>query len=248
VRKYFLAGLLLASLALLVYQDNRLAYPPALNPKYPTYYINPKALEEVKSFTVLISNEGMDGITRCTGVVTDATHVLTCAHCVPQSSSEMWIYTYPIRDVRIATVQYADWSVDLALLTVKEPIKLKRYPVFDGFAEVGEPVVVVGNILGSMRWFVSYGIISDLYFGYLVTDATSRGGNSGGPWLNYEGKIIGITDWGMEGSKGQDLGVHGGIAGSKVIKFLKDARHPKPQIQMIFDVMSSDGTVRREAK
>jgi S1-C subfamily serine protease len=242
MKKYLLVLLGLAIVWPLWREVRRpLVYPPALNPKYPPYYINPKRLEEMKDFTVLISDEGIAGIARCTGIVTDSTHILTCAHCVPKEDAEMWVYTHPIGTVRIATVQYFERNADLALLMVKEPIKLKRYPVFEPCVEVGEPIIVIGNILGSMHWFVSYGIISDLYFGYVVTDATSRGGNSGGPWLNYEGKIVGVTDWGMEDSKGQDLGVHGGISGKTVLKFLADAKNPNP-IQMLFDIMTSGST------
>ena len=203
-----------------------------LNPRYPAPYINPKALETVKDFTVLISDEGMGGVSRGTGIVLNSTQVLTCAHMLPNPGSEMWIYTHPVSVVRIGTVQYFDRFKDLALIGVTPPIVLSHYPTIQSFHEVGEPIIVVGNILGSMQWFTSYGIIANTYGGFLLTDALIHGGNSGGPWLNYQGDVIGLTDWKYE-LDGKDTGIGGGISGSTIKQFLNDAKHPN-LLQMLF--------------
>src|SRR5579872_875473 len=76
------AILILLGLGIYGYKKNRI---PEIRAKMPTtryhgYEINRAAIARTKAFTVLISNEGIGGVGRGTGILIDATHVLTCAH------------------------------------------------------------------------------------------------------------------------------------------------------------------------
>jgi S1-C subfamily serine protease len=195
-----------------------------LKPRYPAAQLSPALLERVENFTVLISDEGLGGVGRGTGVVLDKNTILSCAHMI-EPDSRMLIYTRPFHDVRTATVKYVDTSKDLALFTVDRPIILRHYATFLSVVEDGTPITVVGNILGSMQWFVSYGIISGHYNDFLLTDALTRGGNSGGPWVNNKGEIVALTDWGLE-ENGKDLGIAGGVSSVVIYQFLKDSLNP----------------------
>src|SRR4029077_23095 len=144
---------------------------PGLNPKYPVVQVNPKSLDMVKHFIVLISNEGFMGASRGTGIVIDSTHVLTCAHLIPQLDQEMWIYTYPVGTVLKGKVQYSEFFTDLALIKLSKPVHLPFYPKFQDNVEEGQGVIVIGNILGSMRWFVTYGTVGGMDGPYVLTDA-----------------------------------------------------------------------------
>ena len=67
----------------------------------------------------------------------------------------------------------------------------------------GEPVVVIGNALGSFDGTVTAGVVSGLNRnisnnGYsmtlIQTDASINSGNSGGPLINSFGEVVGITN------------------------------------------------------
>jgi len=196
--------------------------PPVMSPPAPI--VQPVVLDQVKRFTVLISIEGFSGGYRGTGVLIDSQHVLTCAHMI--HDGDFWIYTYPLGKVTRAVPVYADKSRDLAILMLEKPIHLQHYATFQATNYIGEPLIVVGNILGSMKWFVSYGMLSDTEDFYYVTTATIRGGNSGGPWANLKGEVIAITDWGLSDSKGRNTGVSGGVNAKAVQEFLKEWKAP----------------------
>lgn len=199
--------------------------PPV--PTYPAPVIRPEMLERVKSFTVLISNEGIGGVGHGTGVLIDSTHVLTCAHMI-EAASQPWIYTYPVHQViLVKNVSAIDLSHDVAILELSEPVKLAHYATFSSTTTTGQPIVVVGNTMGLMIWFTSYGIISEKEFFYDLTTATIYGGNSGGPWVDLHGNIVALTDWGLQNRKGQEEGISGGINGAVLIADIETFRHPK---------------------
>lgn len=206
------------------------AYAIILNYYTPKWYPSPAPLtsapkvDDVKlaramAFTVLISNEGLGHSTRGTGVVIAEDQVLTCAHMV-DPDAEMWIYTYPLGRVRIGHVVFMDRLHDLAIIELLEPIKLSHYAHIQPMHKIGESVILIGNIKGYMKWFVSYGMVSADFLFYIETNALSRGGNSGGPWLNAAGEVIALTDWGIQDNKGNEVGIAGGVSGAAIADFL----------------------------
>jgi S1-C subfamily serine protease len=190
----------------------------------PAPAIDPDVLETVKGFTVLISDEGFGRVSRGTGVIIDSTHVLTCAHMVPNDGS-MWIYTYPLHRVVMGKPIFGDRFHDLAIIELSEPVILDQYAIFKTKYTLGQPILVLGNILGGMRWFSSYGILSASADFYLMTDAVSHGGNSGGPWVDFDGNVLALTDWGLEMNH-KELGIGGGIKAETIQQFLKNWKNP----------------------
>ncbi|HME26398.1 MAG TPA: trypsin-like peptidase domain-containing protein [Acetobacteraceae bacterium] len=104
---------------------------------------------------------------------------------------------------------------------------------------VGDPVLTMGNPLG-IGMSVSAGIVSalnrnlhDTPFGnYIQTDAAINYGNSGGPLVDSEGKVVGIDTAlynpdATGGSIGIGFAIPSGIA-SFAVRFLLDPDHPKP--------------------
>lgn len=76
--------------------------------------------------------------------------------------------------------------------------------------QIGEKVIAIGNPLG-LQFSVSQGIISALnrkgingINAYIQTDAALNPGNSGGPLINTQGKVIGINNFKISG--GESLG------------------------------------------
>jgi S1-C subfamily serine protease len=184
--------------------------------RYHGYALNREAIQRAKQFTVLISNEGFGGIKRGTGVLLDSTHVLTCAHVEAEGA---WIYPYPGREVVYAKVIRMDQQHDLAILLLDRPVVIDHYATFQDQTYDGEPITIIGNALGGMKWFVSYGIISGSERFYLLTDGLVLGGNSGGPWINEYGQVVAISDWALQSSTHQPLGINGGVSAATIHAF-----------------------------
>ena len=95
---------------------------------------------------------------------------------------------------------------NLAAITIADSDKL----------EVGDVVLAVGNPFG-VGQTVTMGIVSALgrggfginnYEDFIQTDAAINMGNSGGPLVDAEGRLVGINAWIISGSGGsQGLGL-----------------------------------------
>lgn len=100
-------------------------------------------------------------------------------------------------------------NLDIALLKISgnyEKLKLDN----SDDVQVGEKVIAIGNPLG-LQFSVSEGIVSATHRpgpneinAYIQTDAALNPGNSGGPLINKEGKVIGINNFKVGG--GESLG------------------------------------------
>jgi S1-C subfamily serine protease len=75
----------------------------------------------------------------------------------------------------------------------------------------GQEIVVIGSALGTLQNSVSRGIVSGLRSAggatLVQTDAAVNPGNSGGPMLDRNGAVIGITTMGYKGAEGLNFGV-----------------------------------------
>jgi S1-C subfamily serine protease len=75
----------------------------------------------------------------------------------------------------------------------------------------GQEIIVIGSALGTLQNSVSRGIVSGLRTSggatLVQTDAAVNPGNSGGPMLDRNGSVIGITTMGYRNSEGLNFGV-----------------------------------------
>lgn len=177
------------------------------------------SVREEQAQTVLVTSEGLQGGGRGTGVLLDETHILTCAHMAKSEKEELFVYTYPLGSVVRARLEFVDRSNDLAILLLDQPVVVSRYPVFEHHWTEGDPITVVGNALGAMKWLVVKGVIAGEEREDLVTDARVNPGNSGGPWFDADGSIVAISAWGIGPHEGR-IGLAGGISANKIEAFL----------------------------
>jgi S1-C subfamily serine protease len=130
-------------------------------------------------------------------------HVLTNAHVV-EGASQVEVQFSEDGESQQAEVVGTDPSSDLALLKVDDTQGATPLPLGDSSsAEVGDPVVAIGNPFGLDRTVTS-GIVSALQRqiqapnGFSIsdviqTDAAINPGNSGGPLLDSTGQVIGVN-------------------------------------------------------
>jgi hypothetical protein len=83
-------------------------------------------------------------------------------------------------------------SADIALIYMR--VKLPTLdPAPD--ARVGDWVVELGNPLGEIN-YATFGIVTKVTDSEYYTDAPTNHGNSGGPLLDDEARVLGIISWG----------------------------------------------------
>jgi len=137
-------------------------------------------------------------------VIDDEGHILTNNHVI-EGASKVTVKLGDSEKTWDAEVVGADPGTDVALLQVDAP-QSEIHPLTLGHsseAEVGDPVVAIGNPFGLDRTVTS-GIVSALQRdiqapnGFSIshviqTDAAINPGNSGGPLINAEGAVIGIN-------------------------------------------------------
>lgn len=132
----------------------------------------------------------------------DSRHVATALHVVDLG-----------RDVRVefpdgktmdADVVAIDEAHDLAMLELSEPTDAPPLqPRFN--VSVGSPILAIGNPYGDLARFsnelegllnfsVSQGIVSAKSDSFIQTDAVLSPGNSGGPMLTCDGRVVGVAD------------------------------------------------------
>ncbi len=155
-----------------------------------------------------------------TGVVLDKTgHVLTNHHVVVGSAS---IYILISGRMVDAALVGADPKADLAVIKVKDQSLLSEplSPATWGNSDevrTGDLAVAVGNPLGfQYQSTVTAGIISGTnrhllgldgyYYTLMQTDAAINRGNSGGPLLDSEGRVVGINTLKFSGQGVEGLG------------------------------------------
>jgi len=102
-----------------------------------------------------------------------------------------------------------DSEFDIALLKI--PGDYEAFELGDSDdIQIGEKVIAIGNPLG-LQFSVSEGIVSAIHRegingieAYIQTDAALNPGNSGGPLINKQGKVIGINNFKISG--GENIG------------------------------------------
>jgi serine protease Do len=139
-----------------------------------------------------------------------------------------------------AKVLAASPMTDLAVLKIEvgHPLSSLTWGDSDTL-QVGDPVLTLGNGLG-LGTSVSAGIVSGLnrnfadspFDSYIQTDAVINHGNSGGPLIDHDGKVVGVSEAlfnpeAMGGFIGVGLAIPATIA-KFVTERLVDPRHPPP--------------------
>lgn len=112
-----------------------------------------------------------------------------------------------------ARVQTRAPNFDIAVLKVAQASPSQPYLQMGSTSGLkpGQEIIVIGSALGTLQNSVSRGIVSGLRNSGGVTlvqsDAAANPGNSGGPMLDRNGRVIGVLTAGYSGKEGLNFGV-----------------------------------------
>jgi putative serine protease PepD len=157
-----------------------------------------------------------------TGFYFDANHVLTNAHVVGSAKS-VRVAHLPASgggatETQSAAVLARDPQLDLAVLALSQPASptLAFGSVSD--VRVGDEVMAVGEPQG-LAWTATFGRVSAVRPGgdvghpavstVVQFDAAVNPGNSGGPLVTRDGRVIGLVTFGRSGSEGLGFAIGG---------------------------------------
>lgn len=141
----------------------------------------------------------LDGPAQCSAVGVGEGLVATAYHCVAEGGRPRLRW----RDGKEARgrVVVRDPRHDLALVAVDcvgmpvLPLRREDPVVGERVYGLGHPfgAAAVGRLEGTLRWSVSEGIVSAVGDWFVQTDTALNPGNSGGPVVDVEGRVVGIA-------------------------------------------------------
>lgn len=138
-------------------------------------------------------------------VISEEGYIVTNEHVMSGATAAL-ITTYDGKNHQVIKIG-ENIEMDITLLKIIST----DYPYLQlensNNVQVGEKVISIGNPLG-LQFSVSEGIISGIHregenglSAYLQTDASLNSGNSGGPLINKNGKVVGINNFKIVGSE-----------------------------------------------
>ena len=140
-------------------------------------------------------------------IISSEGYIVTNAHML-SGASEVQITTFDEKKIPAELIGY-NAELDIALLKISGDYSFLEFDDSNN-VRVGEKVIAIGNPLG-LQFSVTEGIVSGIHRSgineleaYVQTDAALNPGNSGGPLINKNGKIIGINNFKL--GSGESLG------------------------------------------
>lgn len=163
----------------------------------------------IKAVVTIKTSAGFQG----TGfIIEESGYVVTNAHVLADESGTLaesiQVITFE-QGTKNAVFIGFDGKFDIALLKISGEYDFLKFSNSNN-VQIGEKVIAIGNPLG-LQFSVSEGIVSAVrregingVDAYIQTDAALNPGNSGGPLINNQGKVIGINNFKI--GSGENLG------------------------------------------
>jgi serine protease Do len=155
-----------------------------------------------------------------------------------------------------ARVLAVDDKTDIAIIKVEERnLPFARLADSDK-ARVGDPVYAIGNPLG-VGMSVSSGIVSALgrsglglnYEDFIQTDAAINHGNSGGPLVDFEGRILGMNTMIRTDGRGEgNIGIGFSIPSNLMLSIAMDLANSGKVVRGFVGLFGEDLPVEESAK
>jgi len=160
-------------------------------------------------------------------IISPEGYVITNAH-VLSDGKIIRVLTY--NDERWIPGELVGYDQTMDIAIIKIPDGTYNYLKFDDSSklQVGEKTIAIGNPLG-LSFSVSEGIISALKRdgpnnipAYIQIDVPLNRGNSGGPLINKNGKVIGINNFKLQNSENLGFSLESNYAVESINKIFQD--------------------------
>lgn len=157
--------------------------------------VNINVYEKINPAIVAIDANLSDGFSAGTGCVVRADGVILTGSHVIEGAKDIDVTTSNGKVYKASVIAMMGKNKDLALLKIEPKQQLKTIAFGDSEqVKVGQKVLAIGNPFGFAGTLTS-GIVSRIDYakGRIQTDAAINPGCSGGPLLNSQGEVIGIS-------------------------------------------------------
>ena len=159
-------------------------------------FINVTVYERINPAIVLVEAQLPDGISSGTGCVINRNGVILTSSHVVERSSYIEVTTSKGEVYKAEVIKSENTNGDLALLRIKpqKPLPATIKLGDSSLVKVGQKVLAIGNPFG-FNGTLTTGIVSRIDYerNKIQTDAAINPGSSGGPILNANGEVIGIS-------------------------------------------------------
>ncbi len=158
-------------------------------------FINVTVYERINPAIVLVEAQMKDGLSSGTGCIINKNGVILTSSHVVDNSSYIEITTSKGETYKAEKIESDYRNGDLALLKIRPLNPLPTIKLGDSsMVKVGQKVLAIGNPFG-FNGTLTTGIVSRIDYerNKIQTDAAINPGSSGGPILNANGEVIGIS-------------------------------------------------------
>lgn len=172
--------------------------------------------EKSISAVVCISSGNGRSFSISSGFLIDQYHIVTCCHCVYETTGVKNRVVKVYVDVKGSKVVDAevigvDGTADVAVLRLKTPIPGTTTLRWAKKIDRGEQCVLIGAPYGDVQSVSNAYVRDTSFYGSsllptvmesILIDGSALGGNSGGPLINLKGEVVGILAYGYSGVVG----------------------------------------------
>lgn len=186
--------------------------------------------ESISPAIVSIEAQLKDGVSAGTGCIVSTDGLILTGSHVVENYTEISVTTYNGQTYKAVFVAQMWKNKDLALIKINPKKPLKTVSFADSeTVKVGQKVLSIGNPFGFSNT-LTQGIISriDYVKNRFQTDAAINPGCSGGPLLNSNGEVIGISQSIYNPDNNiSNIGIGFAIPSNEAIKFIASINHHK---------------------
>lgn len=187
--------------------------------------------EQISPAIVSIEARLKDGVSAGTGCVVSADGLILTGSHVVENFTEISVTMYNGQTYKADFIAQMGKNKDLALIKIKPKTALTTVTFADSeMVKVGQKVLSIGNPFGFSNT-LTQGIISriDYVKNRFQTDAAINPGCSGGPLLNSNGQVIGISQSIYNPDNNiSNIGIGFAIPSNEAIKFITKVNYEKP--------------------
>lgn len=158
-------------------------------------FINVTVYERINPAIVLVEAQLKDGVSSGTGCVINKNGIILTSSHVVDNASYIEVTTSKGETYKAEVIKSENTNNDLTLLKIKPEAPLPVIKLGDSsLVKVGQKVLAIGNPFG-FNGTLTTGIVSRIDYerNKIQTDAAINPGSSGGPILNANGEVIGIS-------------------------------------------------------